>query len=125
MDIKPKGALSDHLANERTFLAWIRTAIAIMGFGFVVVKFSIFLKQVSAALGATQKTIPSAHSHIIGILLVGLGAAIILFSAIRYKKTAVDLEKGSQYHSTLMISVTTALIFLISVYLLIYLFQSI
>ncbi|QEM08229.1 DUF202 domain-containing protein [Mucilaginibacter rubeus] len=33
---------SDHLANERTFLAWIRTSIALMGFGFVVVKFSLF-----------------------------------------------------------------------------------
>ncbi|HET8995258.1 MAG TPA: DUF202 domain-containing protein, partial [Acetobacteraceae bacterium] len=35
---------SDHAANERTFLAWIRTAIAIMAFGFLVAKFNLFLR---------------------------------------------------------------------------------
>ena len=41
--IKSQGSAGDHLANERTFLAWIRTSIGIMAFGFVVVKFSLFL----------------------------------------------------------------------------------
>ena len=40
-----KPRVADHLANERTFLAWIRTSIGIMGFGFVVVKFSRFICQ--------------------------------------------------------------------------------
>lgn len=44
---KPTINPSDHLANERTFLAWVRTSIALMGFGFVVVKFSLFIKQLS------------------------------------------------------------------------------
>ena len=39
------------MANERTFLAWIRTSIGIMAFGFVVEKFALFLKQVSYLLG--------------------------------------------------------------------------
>jgi putative membrane protein len=41
------GKISDHLANERTFLACVRTSLGRMGFGFVVVKFSIFVKQIS------------------------------------------------------------------------------
>ena len=36
---------ANHLANERTFLAWIRTSVGLMAFGFVVVKFSLFVKQ--------------------------------------------------------------------------------
>jgi uncharacterized membrane protein YidH (DUF202 family) len=43
-----------HMANERTFLAWIRTSIGIMAFGFVVEKFSLFIKQVSYFLGQTN-----------------------------------------------------------------------
>ena len=43
---KPKN-LNDHLANERTYLAWLRAGIGVMAFGFVVVKFSLFLKQFS------------------------------------------------------------------------------
>ncbi|MBV8525410.1 MAG: DUF202 domain-containing protein [Acetobacteraceae bacterium] len=38
------GHFSDHAANERTFLAWVRTAIAVMAFGFLVAKFDLFLK---------------------------------------------------------------------------------
>ncbi|WP_345229811.1 DUF202 domain-containing protein [Olivibacter ginsenosidimutans] len=40
---------NDHLANERTFLAWIRTSLTFMGLGFVVVKFSLFIKQLTRA----------------------------------------------------------------------------
>ncbi len=47
----------EHLANERTLLAWIRTSIGIMAFGFVVVKFSLFVKQISLLLGKNS-TIP-------------------------------------------------------------------
>ncbi len=50
-EIKKQGNTSDHLANERTFLAWIRTSIGIMAFGFVVVKFSLFVKQLSILVG--------------------------------------------------------------------------
>jgi uncharacterized membrane protein YidH (DUF202 family) len=45
----PRRNPSDHLANGRTFLASIRTSIAIMGFGFVAVKFALFIKQISLA----------------------------------------------------------------------------
>ena len=40
-----------HMANERTFLAWIRTSIGVMAFGFVVEKFAIFVKQMAYFLG--------------------------------------------------------------------------
>nr|WP_169818738.1 DUF202 domain-containing protein [Niabella ginsenosidivorans] len=53
-----KAGASDHLANERTFLAWIRTSIGIMGFGFVVVKFSLFIRQLALALDAPQALPP-------------------------------------------------------------------
>ena len=45
---------TDHLANERTFLAWIRTTLGIMAFGFVVEKFSFFIKQIATFLGKTE-----------------------------------------------------------------------
>jgi putative membrane protein len=47
---------SDHAANERTFLAWVRTAIAIMAFGFVVTKFDLFLKVVGQSLHLQSPT---------------------------------------------------------------------
>ena len=41
------GDVKDHMANERTFLAWIRTSIGIMAFGFVVEKFALFIDKLS------------------------------------------------------------------------------
>ncbi len=64
---------SDHLANERTFLAWIRTSIGIMAFGFVVVKFSLFVKQISLILGKENIIHSKGYSGIVGIVLVAVG----------------------------------------------------
>ena len=45
-----------HFAAERTFLAWIRTGLALMGFGFVVARFGLFLKEVA---GGAPDTLPT------------------------------------------------------------------
>lgn len=63
---------SDHLANERSFLAWIRTSIGIMAFGFVVVKFSLFVKQISLILGKENIIHSKGYSGIVGIVLVAV-----------------------------------------------------
>ncbi|WP_229216389.1 YidH family protein [Dyadobacter sp. 3J3] len=120
-----KQSPGDHLANERTFLAWVRTSIGIMGFGFVVVKFSLFVRQITAVLGHKAETPSTGYSPVIGILLVGLGAVTILFSYIRYINTKKQLEIGQYYHSTVLIKVMTAAIFLVSLLLILYLVKSI
>jgi len=122
---QPKTPLSDHLANERTFLAWVRTAIAIMGFGFVVVKFSIFIKQVSLAVSRPPQSHSSLNSHLIGIALVALGAAMIIFSYFRYEATAKALDSGKYYNPMLLLKISALAIFLISLGLLAYLLLSI
>lgn len=114
----------DHLANERTFLAWIRTNIGIMGFGFVVMKFSLFIKQISAALGSKVPLHQTGDSRIIGIFLVALGAITIICSYLRYNSTKEQLNQGVYYHSTLFVKVLTALVFIASILLLLYLIKT-
>ena len=48
-EANPKATLSDYLAAERTLLAWIRTGLALMGFGFVVARFGLFLQEMQIA----------------------------------------------------------------------------
>ena len=116
---------ADHLANERTYLAWIRTGIGIMAFGFVVVKFSLFVKQIGLALG-TKVNIPShGYSAIIGIVLVAMGVLAILFSFWQYRKTDLQLRSGTYQPSTVLTSVLTGVILLISMVLIVYLIQSV
>lgn len=73
--------LRDRLANERTLLAWLRTAIALMGFGLVVARFGRFLKTMVAMQtgpSANDLALHSDRSHIIGAGLLLLGAAVAL-----------------------------------------------
>jgi len=113
---------SDHLANERTFLAWIRTSIAIMGFGFVVVKFALFIKQISLVLTTKQTVLPGkGYSTQIGILLVAVGAFMAFYSWLRYRITKKQLINKAYKPSALPALLLTIGIVVIGVLLVIYL----
>src|SRR5690606_16911439 len=103
MDTKEKkiGGPTDHLANERTFLAWVRTAIAMMGFGFVSVKFALFIRQIASML-TLDKQIPvqgKGHSAVIGVVMVVLGALMIALSYVRYRNIEKQLNNNDYYPS--------------------------
>ncbi|WP_454802790.1 YidH family protein [Mucilaginibacter phyllosphaerae] len=121
---KPRTSPSDHLANERTFLAWIRTSIALMGFGFVVVKFSLFIWQISIVL--TDKSIlpGKGYSSFIGILLVAIGALMALLAFFRYKRTERQLMEKNYEPSFLLSLLLTIFIVIMSGLLLYYLLPS-
>ena len=82
---------SDHAANERTFLAWVRTAIAIIAFGFLVEKFDLFMRMASASL-ATSGIGSQAVGNIAGLALIALGGGMMIFAALRFRKTALDID---------------------------------
>ncbi|HEX3953078.1 MAG TPA: DUF202 domain-containing protein [Stellaceae bacterium] len=83
----------DHAANERTFLAWVRTAIAIMAFGFLVEKFDLFLR-IAGQSQAARSAPPGgpAVGNVAGLLLILLGGAMVVFATLRFRKTARDIE---------------------------------
>jgi putative membrane protein len=117
-----------HMANERTFLAWIRTSVGIMAFGFVVEKFALFIKQVSYFLGKSNidKTVPPSfgYSTILGIFLVGLGALMGVLAFIRYKKVEKQIDEDIYQPALILDMRLTATILAIGIFLVIYLIHS-
>jgi putative membrane protein len=83
------------MANERTFLAWIRTSISIMAFGFVVEKFSLFVKQLSYYLGKEASPPAPGYSSVVGVILVGLGAVMGVLAYIRYRSVERQIENDN------------------------------
>jgi putative membrane protein len=81
---------TDHLANERTFLAWVRTAITIIGLGFVVAKFGIFLREL--ATGSSSGSSPI--SEWVGVFLVLSGSLLVGVAWVRFQSVRNDLESG-------------------------------
>ncbi len=117
------------MANERTFLAWIRTSIGIMAFGFVVEKFALFVKQISYFLGKTgvpetQMPPPHGYSSVFGILLVALGAIIAVLAFIRYKKVEQEIDVETYKPSTILDVLVAILVVAVGGFLVLYLIQS-
>ncbi|MES2063391.1 MAG: DUF202 domain-containing protein [Bacteroidota bacterium] len=116
---------SDHLANERTFLAWIRTSIALMGFGFVLVKFSLFIRQLALILPGKVVLPTKGYSSENGILPVAIGAAMALLSFFRYRSTEKQLSDHAYKPSLLLSVFLTVAILIISALPVYYLLPSI
>jgi len=117
-----------HMANERTFLAWIRTSIGIMAFGFVVEKFALFMKQMSFVLEKSTigEVLPPSHGYsaILGIFLVGLGALMGLLAFIRYKKVEKLINEDTWQSSSTLDALLTISVVVVGIFLVVYLIYS-
>jgi putative membrane protein len=120
---KPPGP-ADHLANERTFLAWIRTSIALMGFGFVIVKFAVFVRQMSIMMGETVVPVNKGSSAEVGVIMVVLGAFISSLAYWRYRNIEKQLNNGTYFPSKWLSVLVTLSIIIGSILLVIYLLPS-
>lgn len=94
------------LATERTLLAWIRTGLAMMAFGFVVARFSIFLQ----ALGVKSSQISPVQATILGVVMVGLGIVINVVAPFHYRSYYRRIRaSGARQYSAWSLTVFIAL----------------
>jgi putative membrane protein len=90
--------LRDYLAAERTLLAWIRTGLALMGFGFVVARFGLFLQELQAAQHATPVQ-TYGLSLWFGTALIAVGVVVNLFAGWQHARLVQELDRGGSTHS--------------------------
>jgi putative membrane protein len=81
------------LAKERTFLAWIRTGLALMGFGFVVARFNLFLRMIQARTDSPMPS-PTGWSMWLGTLLVLTGVLALALAVFDYVRFVSLLKRG-------------------------------
>jgi putative membrane protein len=86
------------LAGERTLLAWVRTGLALMGFGFVVARFGLFLRELAASGGGPAPASTGA-SLWIGTALVLLGVAVSLLAAAEHRRFLRALDRREPYRA--------------------------
>jgi putative membrane protein len=114
----------EHLANERTFLAWIRTSIALMGFGFVIVKFTLFLKQLALLL-ETRGTPSKGYSSIAGVGMVAIGVIIAILAFLQYKKNEKWIKNNYYVSSSWLSLLITFILITGGIFLIFYLLSNI
>src|SRR5580658_6864670 len=90
--------ITEFLANERTFLAWIRTCIAVISLGFVIARFGVWLREFSARIDpaspATLEPQSTGFSLFAGVAMMALGSALAILAAFRYRAINRAIEKG-------------------------------
>lgn len=109
----PKATLSDYLAAERTLLAWIRTGLAMMGFGFVVARFGLFLQE----FRVTQNAPSAAHYGLslwFGTALIVVGVVVNIVAGWRHVHLVKALDRGETSHSR-AVARTAIIAFLVAV----------
>jgi putative membrane protein len=82
----------DHLANERTFLAWVRTSVAVVVFGFAIGRFAIAMRQLTEFQGHESKT--TGLSVWMGMSAILAGVVMMVAGLVRYRKTRAQLDEG-------------------------------
>ncbi len=104
----------EHQANERTFLAWLRTSIALIGFGFAIARFGLFLRQLNTALTRQNSPVnPLLNSENLGVLLVIFGIMAIALAAWRYNQVFWQIERGDYRPNRLPIWIMTGVVMIL------------
>lgn len=114
--------VTDHLANERTFLAWVRTGLATIAFGFVVERFGLLLRELG--LKTTSAILPGHYSTLVGIMLTVLGILVMVIALLNFLQTRRAIEQERFHPHSRFAIILTILACLIGIMLAIYLYIS-
>ncbi len=93
---------TDHAANERTYLAWVRTALAFMAFGLLVERFDLFIRSMPNLAQSAQALGSSAYARTAGLALILLGVLVLGVSSHRYLtfKQLISSDETRDFHSS-------------------------
>ena len=111
----------DHLANERTFLAWIRTGVATIVFGFAIGRFAIALEEFLRFQGKSTNT--PGLTVWLGIISIVFGVGLVFAGLFRYRATRMQLDAGTFEPAGFIIDLVSILLALFGVLLAAYLLR--
>ena len=93
----------DHAANERTFLAWIRTGVAVIALGFFIEKFNLFLRTMASAAGGQAPQLGKLSGPVgkyEGLVLIFGGVALVVLATMRFVRTTRMLDDAQAHNAS-------------------------
>ena len=110
----PEHRAAEYLANERTFLAWIRTAIAVVSLGFLVSRFSLWLRELGGRADPSFRS-PRLHVSVpVGEAMMAFGALLAILAAWRYHVVNRSIEGGAVSADRWLVVLVTILVVLLT-----------
>jgi putative membrane protein len=111
---------TEYLANERTFLAWIRTSIAIVSLGFVVAKFGVWMREFALRIDPKVPMHGNGASLWMGVGMMSLGGVLALLAVWRYHVVNLAIERGHVKADRGLVLIVTAAVALLAATMIIY-----
>ena len=121
MDSSGNRHVLDHLSNERTLLAWIRTSIAVIALGIAINRVSLFLMEIHQ-LVPELRAVANSHIKGLGVGLIVLGIVVLVGAFWHYLSVGRAIDRENYRPSTVAMGVTSALIIVMGVIALVWLF---
>jgi putative membrane protein len=116
--------VSEHLANERTYLAFLRTAVSIIGFGITINRTALFLLESRAVPAHLQGVVGLLGTERLGSFMVLAGIALLIAGSIQFQRITTEIEDGSYRPRTMQIWVTTFIVTVATVVILLWLIST-
>jgi putative membrane protein len=118
--------LQQYLANQRTFLSWVRTSIALIGLGFAIERFSLFLQQFRLIANPdTTGNAASATAHdysaLVGIGMIVVGTGLIVYALKNYLESNKTIASGKYIPKNAIIYTASATIIGLGIIMIIFL----
>jgi putative membrane protein len=125
VDTNPEDDPRIYFAAERTFLAWLRTGLALMGFGFVVARFGLFIREIPLAAGSDVPTADSSRWFGIGLLVLGVLVTALAF--VEHVVTVRRMQRGEPFvgRPTWLGGTLAGLLVIAGILMTVYLFTSV
>lgn len=108
------------LANERTFLAWVRTSIAVMTLGFVVARFGLWLRELAPRINPQAQEASTGVSLPLGASMIAFGACLTIFAAWRYHVVNHAIERGQIKADPRLVWIISVAISILAVVIIVY-----
>lgn len=119
-----KGDLTELLAAERTFLAWVRTSIAVVTLGFVVAKFGLWLRALSLQL-QPGAAIPTTHMSLpTGVGMMAFGALLAILAAWHFHIVCRAIERGEVSTNRPLVVAVTAIVTIFAGVMIVYMIRT-
>jgi putative membrane protein len=119
-DQKKDARINEYLANERTFLAWIRTSIAVLSLGFVVARFSVWLQQLAATTNPNVRIPRTGVSLVIGVAMMAFGGLLSLLAIWHYNRINRSISEGDARPRPQMAVLVTVLVLVLAIVMIVY-----
>ncbi len=110
----------EYLANERTFLAWIRTSIAVIALGFIIARFSVWLRELAVVAGSQGIPPGQGVSLIIGLAMMAFGALLALLALLRFRSVNREIERDEVRADRGLVVLVTSIVVLLALTMIIF-----